>query len=195
MCSRKSVGLRMEPWETPALTGYSCEDFPSRTTRSCLLLRKEEIRPNIWHEIPYPPWQKGSGLTGYSCEDFPSRTTRSCLTKKRRNKTKYLTWNSIRLKLRRRPACQTPSKALEKCFSLSSPGAVKSCSNSIKYNIARRSAVDREDLKSWWKSETRSHFSWWSTTLLFTSYSETTDNGKKTNRVVVFSCIPFTNSQ
>ena len=42
----------MEPWGTLALTGYSCEDFPSRTTRSRLLLRKEEIRPNIWPEIP-----------------------------------------------------------------------------------------------------------------------------------------------
>ena len=29
-----------------------CQDVPSRTTRSCLLLRKEEIRPNIWPEIP-----------------------------------------------------------------------------------------------------------------------------------------------
>ena len=35
----------MKPWGTPALTGYSCKDFPSRTTRSRLLLRKEEIRP------------------------------------------------------------------------------------------------------------------------------------------------------
>ena len=33
--------------ETPASTGYPCEDLPSRTTRSRLLLRKEEIRPNI----------------------------------------------------------------------------------------------------------------------------------------------------
>ena len=33
----------MEPWGTPALNGYSYEDFPSRTTWSCLLLRKEEI--------------------------------------------------------------------------------------------------------------------------------------------------------
>ena len=38
----------MDHWGTPALTGYSCEDFPSRTTRSCLLLRIEEIRANIW---------------------------------------------------------------------------------------------------------------------------------------------------
>ena len=42
----------MEPWGTPALTGYSCQGFPSRSTRSHLLLRKEEIRPNIWPEIP-----------------------------------------------------------------------------------------------------------------------------------------------
>ena len=32
---------------TPALIEYSCEDFPSRTTQSGLLLRKEEIKPNI----------------------------------------------------------------------------------------------------------------------------------------------------
>ena len=44
----------MGPWGTPELTGYSCEDFPSRTTWSCLLLKKKgEIRPNIWPEIPY----------------------------------------------------------------------------------------------------------------------------------------------
>ena len=47
MYNRKSVGPRMEPWETPVLTGYSCEDFQPRTTGSRLLPRKEEIRPNI----------------------------------------------------------------------------------------------------------------------------------------------------
>ena len=47
MYSKKSVGARIEPRGTPALTGYSCEDFPSRTTYSCLLLRTEEISPNI----------------------------------------------------------------------------------------------------------------------------------------------------
>ena len=52
MYSRRSVGPRMEPWGTPALTGYSYEDFPSWTTQSRLLLRKREIRPNIWPEIP-----------------------------------------------------------------------------------------------------------------------------------------------
>ena len=47
MYSRKSIGPRMGPGGTPALTGYSCEDFPSRTIRSHVLLRKEEIRPNV----------------------------------------------------------------------------------------------------------------------------------------------------
>ena len=32
MYSRKIVGPRMDPRGTPELTGYSCEDFPSRTT-------------------------------------------------------------------------------------------------------------------------------------------------------------------
>ena len=30
MYNRKSVGSRMEPWGTPALTGYFFEDFPSK---------------------------------------------------------------------------------------------------------------------------------------------------------------------
>ena len=46
MYSRKRVGPKMESLGTQALTGYSFEDFPSRTTWSHLLLRKEEIRPN-----------------------------------------------------------------------------------------------------------------------------------------------------
>ena len=28
MYSTKSIGPRMEPWGTPEVTGYSCEDFP-----------------------------------------------------------------------------------------------------------------------------------------------------------------------
>ena len=52
MCSRKSEDPRMEPWGTLAFTGYSCENLTSRrTTQRCLLLRKEEIRLNIWPEI------------------------------------------------------------------------------------------------------------------------------------------------
>ena len=47
MYSKKGVVPRMEPCGTPTLTGYFSEDVPSRTTRSCLLRRKQEIRPNI----------------------------------------------------------------------------------------------------------------------------------------------------
>ena len=32
----------MEPCGTPPLTEYSCKDLPYITTRSCLLVRKEE---------------------------------------------------------------------------------------------------------------------------------------------------------
>ena len=52
MYSRKSVGPRMDPYGTPALSGNTCEDFPSRTTSSRLLLRKKRIRPNLSPEIP-----------------------------------------------------------------------------------------------------------------------------------------------
>ena len=48
--TRKSIASTMEPWETPALTGYSCEDFPTWMTWSCLLLWKGERKLNIWPE-------------------------------------------------------------------------------------------------------------------------------------------------
>ena len=44
MYSRKSVGTRMGPWGTPASTRRSCEDFPSRTTRSRLLYTEKRIK-------------------------------------------------------------------------------------------------------------------------------------------------------
>ena len=52
MSNRKSVGPKMEPWGTQALTRYSCEYFPSKTTQSRQLFRKDKIMPNIWPEIP-----------------------------------------------------------------------------------------------------------------------------------------------
>ena len=52
MYSRKSVGPRKEPQGAPAWKRYSCEDYSSRTTRKRVLLRKDKIRPSIWHEIP-----------------------------------------------------------------------------------------------------------------------------------------------
>ena len=113
MYSRKSVRQRMEPQGTPTLTEGSCEDFPSRTTRICLFLRKEEIRPNIRPEI---------------LSD---------------------------LNLWRNPVCQTLSKPLD----ISSTTAQVVASDLLKtlailsVTTVRRSAVDREDLKPYRKSE------------------------------------------
>ena len=39
----KIVEPRMDPRGTPTLVGYSCQDFPSRITLTCLLLRKGRI--------------------------------------------------------------------------------------------------------------------------------------------------------
>ena len=49
---------------------------------------------------------------------------------------------------------------------------VKNPSNSSDTTV-RRSVVDQEDLKPYWKSEKRSHFSRPSTILLFTGFSKT----------------------
>ena len=75
-------------------------------------MKKEEIRPNIWREIP---------------ED---------------------------LSLWRRPACQTFSKALD--ISSVTARVASELLQAIAIlpdTTVRRSAVDREDLKPYWKSE------------------------------------------
>ena len=109
MHSRKSVGPIMEPWGTPALTGYSCEDFPSRTTRSCLLLRKEEIRPNIWPEIPWnlSLWRRPACQTLSKALDISRATARVGQTNSIRcNGQKICSWSrrpKTILEIRKRP--------------------------------------------------------------------------------------------
>ena len=39
---KKSVGPRIEAWETPALSWYSCKDLPTRTTQRHLILREKK---------------------------------------------------------------------------------------------------------------------------------------------------------
>ena len=43
----------------------------------------------------------------------------------------------------------------------------------LSEKCVRRSAVDREDLKPYWKSDKRPYFSKWSTIVLYTSFSKT----------------------
>ena len=101
----------MEPRGAPALTGYSCEDFPSRT-RSDLSLQKDKIRPNIWPEIP----------------------------------KNLILW--------RRLECQTLSKALDisSATARGAPDLLKALAI-LSDTTVRRSTVDQEHLKPYWKSE------------------------------------------
>ena len=151
MSSRKSFGPSIEPWRNPALTGYCCEDFPSRTTQ------------------------------------------KPCITEKRTNQDKYLTWNSMRLKLVKKTCMLNPAKTrgYTKRYSSSSPKSIKSTSNSIRCNCQK--------ICSWSKRPKtvleikRAHFSRWKTIPLFASFWDFTNHRKKTNRAVVFSCRPFPN--
>ena len=147
MHSRKSAGPRLEHWRTPPLTGYTCENFLFRITRSRLLLRKDEIRPNIWPEVP---------------QDFS---------------------------LWRRLAWQTLSKSFNIATATArvAPDLLNTLAT-LSDTTVRRSTIDREDLEPYWKSEKMLHFSRWSISLLFKYF---TNNRKKTNRAVVFSCRPF----
>ena len=127
-------------------------DLPLRTTRSCLLLRKDKIRPNIWPEIPKD------------------------------------------LSLRRRPGCQTLSKALDISSATAQvvPDLLKALAI-LSNTTVIRSAVDREDLEPYWKSENRQHFSRWPTSLLFKFFKNFTNHRKRINRAVDFSSRPFPN--
>ena len=78
------------------------------------------------------------------------------------------------LTLWRRPAYQTLSKALDISSATArvAPDPLKALSI-LSDTTVRRSAVDREDLKPYWKSEKSTHFSRWTTVLLFPSFSKT----------------------
>ena len=98
MCSRKSVGPRME-----------IEEFQSNINWIFLwrLLIQNHLKLSV--------------------------------TEKRRNKAKYLTWNSIRLKFVKKTSKPNSGKSFEyiMCYSSGSPRSVKSPSNSIRYNCQK----------------------------------------------------------
>ena len=98
---------------TTTFTGYACEDFPSRTTRIPLLLRKEEIRPkarlkfvkkNIsmpnpvkslgyikCHNLSSPrPVKSSSNSIRYNCEKISSWSRRPKTILEIRKKTAFL---------------------------------------------------------------------------------------------------------
>ena len=126
MYSSKSVGPRIDPWESPALTGYSSLvvlegirlPFPYRTTQSNLLLRKEEIRPNICPQIPayqhakpcQKPWyikchsssrprlvKSPSNSIRYKCKKICSWSRRPNTILEIRKKPHFSKWSTILL--------------------------------------------------------------------------------------------------
>ena len=116
------------------------------------------------------------------------------VTEKRGNKTKYLTWNSIRHSYVKATSMPNLVKNLSyiKCCSLSSPRHVKSSSNSISSNCQKICSWSRrpKTILGIWK---KPHFSRCSIRLWFT-FQDFTNQRKKTNRALVFSCISFSNT-
>ena len=96
------------------------------------------------------------------------------ITEKRRNKAKYLTWNSVRLEFVEKTSMPNPVKSLGyiKCYSSSSSRPIKSPSNSIRCNCKKICSWLRRP-KTILKIRKRPYFSRWSTILLFLSFSKT----------------------
>ena len=71
----------------------------------------------------------------------------------------------------RSPACQTLSKVLDISSATGrvAPDLLKTLAILSDRTTVRRSAIDREDLKPYWKSEKKTYCSMWSTILLFFS--------------------------
>ena len=90
------------------------------------------------------------------------------ITEERRNKAKYLTWNSIRLQYVKKTSMPNSVKSLGyiKCCSLSSLRPVKTPSNSIRNNCQK--------ICSWsTRPKIILEITRWSTILLFISFSKT----------------------
>ena len=80
MFNRKSVrGIpRMLPWGKPPLTGFFCEDFPSRTTQSCLLLKKAKYLTrnfiSLWKRPACWTLSKARDISGATAQLFPDNS-------------------------------------------------------------------------------------------------------------------------
>ena len=100
------------------------------------------------------PWRTPAS-TRYSPGDVPSKTTRSCQSlesEKRQNKAKYLNCNSMRFLFVKKTSIPDPSKVLDISSATAwvAPDLLKTLAI-LSDAIARRSAVDRDDLKPYWK--------------------------------------------
>ena len=115
------------------------------------------------------------------------------ITEKRRNKVKYLTWNSIILKFVKKTSMPNPVISLGyiKCYDLSSPRP--SSSNSIRHNCEKICSWSRRP-KTILEIRKKGHISLDDQQSYYLQvFKDFTNNRKKTNRAVVFSCRPFPN--
>ena len=94
----------------------------------------------------------------------------------------------------RRPASQTMSKAsdISSATARVAPNLLKVLAI-LSDTIVRRSAVDREDLKAYWKSEKTRFFYVINNSIIYKFFKDFVNRKKKTKREVVFSCRPFPN--
>ena len=78
----------------------------------------------------------------------------------KRNTAKDLTKNSIQLRFVKKTSKPNSIKGLGylKCYSLISPRTIKKALVILSDTTVRRSTVDREDLKPYWKSEKKIAF-------------------------------------
>ena len=112
-------------------------------------------------------------------------------TEKRRNKARYLTWNSIRLKFVRKTSMPNPKSWSTTAWV--APDLLRALAILADITV-KRSAVDQEDLKPYWKLEKMDTLLYAINNPIIYKLSKVfTNHTKKTNRVVVFSCRTFPN--
>ena len=94
----------------------------------------------------------------------------------------------IRLTFVKKTSIQNPVESPKyiKCYSQSSPRPIKSSRNSVRYNC-QKSAVDREDLKPYWKREKATFLYVINKPTIYKFFKDFTNDSKKTNMAVVFS--------
>ena len=116
------------------------------------------------------------------------------ITEKRRNRVKYLTWNSIRLKFVKKTSMPNAAKieGYIKFYSLSSPINVKTLSNAVRKNCLKICSWLRRPKTILKITKKATFLLVINNPIICKFFRDFTDHRKKTNRVVVLSCRPFT---
>ena len=111
--------------------------------------------------------------------------------KTKQNKTKYLTWNLIRLMFVKKTSMWNCQKPYIMCYSSIIPRTMKSLSNFIRKNCQKICSWSSRPEP---KMEIRKMVKFFiNKFFLYKFFNDVTKHRKKTNRVVDFSCRPFPN--